>query len=1118
MSTNKFLMAFLVFSLAAFFGSTLNGANSHEPAVKIWEEQLILPTYGIGEPERNPAFYDGKTYQGTKGVMYPYPLLDKLTDVRKDKAYKAVYLENEYIQISVLPEIGGRIFSALDKTDNYDFFYRQHVINPAFIGVLGAWISGGVEWNVPHHHRASTFMPVDYTLEEKPDGSKTVWVGEIELRHRIKWLVGLTLYPGKSYIEATVRVENRTPFMHTFLYFANVSVHADSNYQVIFPPSLEYATGHGKHLFTTWPISHQIFNGVDYNGVDLSWWKNHPSPVSFFALDSKEDFMGGYNHGKEAGVVHVADHHLVPGKKLWEWGPGDVGQMWDKILTEKDGPYIEIMVGGYSDNQPDYSWIEPYEVKTFKQYWYPLREIGGVKKATLAAAVNLEMTPSQTARMGLNSSSEYKNARVILQTYKDTVFAGPIDISPNKPFVKEVPLPAGVKEEDLKLSLISAENEELVSYRPVKKPVSPMPEAVEPPPPPEKMKTIEDLYFAGSRLEQFYSTAYEPDPYYEEALKRDPGDYRVNTALGVLYLKRGRFAEAEEKLELAVKRITASHTKARDGEAYYYLGVARRFLGKDDLAEEAFFWATWNQAWYSAGFYALAELAIKKGDFLSALEYLDRSLAANGYNSKALNLKAAVLRKMGRFQEAKSLAEKVLESDPLDFLAGNERCLAEMGLGSDTQALSYLGELKVKMRDNTESYLETAVDYGNCGLWDEGIQVLERFVDLKGKESAVNPLVYYQLGYYCCKKGDLERGNLYYRKGWERPPDYVFPFRLESIDVLRNAEKVNPADARAPYYLGNLLFDSQPGEAVKEWEKSRTLDSTFPTVHRNLGLAYDKAGRIQEAIASMEKAIACDKNDPLLYLELDQLYEKGQITPRKRLAFLETNQKTASRRDDLLAREIELYVLDGKYDKAISFLSGHTFHIWEGGGEIHNTYVDAHLLRGEKYLQAGRYPEALKDFQAALEYPINLEVGRPYHGGRSREVCCFIGEAYETMGKQDKARSYYEKSVAGEEVPSAIIYYQGLAFRKLGKEEEAVRMFDGLIRFGREKIEASTRSDFFAKFGIRLSREAQIADAHYLVGLGHLGKGEKEEARREFEEALKLNICHTWAGVQLKKI
>ncbi len=341
---------------------------------------------------RIPCFLCGDAYQGASKVIYPYALMDNLSNTKVEKEHKAVFLENEYMKLCLLPDMGGRLFYATDKTNDYEFFYRQHVIKPANIGMLGAWISGGIEWCVFHHHRASTSLPVDYRLVENEDGSKTIWFGEIEPRHRMKWSIGLTLHPGRSYIETDVRMYNRTANTHSILYWANVATHVNDEYQVIFPPSVQQGVYHAKNSLSTGPYRDEVYNGKDYTGgIDVSWWKNHPDPISIFAHDLKEDFMGGYDHGKEAGTVHVGNHHIVKGAKLWEWGPGEFGTMWDsEILTDSDGPYAEIMVGGYSDNQPDYSWIKPGEVKRLTQYWYPVREMGGFKNANLDAAVNLQ--------------------------------------------------------------------------------------------------------------------------------------------------------------------------------------------------------------------------------------------------------------------------------------------------------------------------------------------------------------------------------------------------------------------------------------------------------------------------------------------------------------------------------------------------------------------------------------------------------------------------------------------------------------------------------------------------------------------------------------------------------
>jgi len=1114
MNKKYFLVAVLFCSLSAIaFGQS---------SVRVWEESLVLPTYRLDPPELNPMFYEHESYQGAKKKIYPYPFQDRVTDIREQKTYKALYLENDYIRLSILPELGGRLFSAVDKTNNYEIFYHQHVIKPALIGMLGAWISGGIEWCVFHHHRNSTYMPLDYTLAENTDGSKTIWFGELERRHRMKWIIGITLYPDKSYIEATVKIFNRTAVPHSILYWANVAVHANDDYRVIFPPSVHVATYHSKNDFSHWPVSNEVYRGANYKDVDLSWWKNHPEPVSFFAWDLKEDFSGGYDHGKKAGVVHVGNHHIVCGAKLWEWSPGPRGRMWDKILTDNDGPYAELMVGAYSDNQPDYSWIKPYEVKTFKQYWYPVRNIGGFKNVNLHAAVNLELKSNNVAGIGFCTTSNYSDAKVLLKAGNKSILEQRIDIGPDRPFTREVTVPAGTKEEDLKISLLSSSNETLVAYRAVKTEYNPeLPDVVKAPPPPNDIENIEQLYLTGLRLQQIHNPRIDPYAYYEEALRRDPGDSRTNTILGINYTKRAMFEQAEQKLRKAIERISAEYTRPGCTEAYYHLGRVLRAQGRFDEAYDMFYRATWDSAFHSAAYYQLAELSCRKKDFNSALEQISHSLSTNALNNKARNIKAIVLRKLGRFKQAKQIALGIIAIDPLDFFAMNELYLAESGLRSKTRAKKGLADLTNKMRNEVESYLELAVDYGNCGLWDEAIEVLLRPVNNKVSFASTHPMVHYYLGYFYRQKGNTSEASKYFSLAKKMPTDYCFPFRLESIEVLNAAIKHNPSDARVCYYLGNLLYDLQQEEAIMLWEKSRKIDNSFAAVHRNLGWAYYRTeNNVAKAITSYEKAVSCNNKDSRLYVELDRLYEVENVTLPKRLALLEKNHKTVVKRNDSFLREIMVLVLVGRYDEALGFLANNHFHVREGGGGIHGVYVDAHLLRGLSYFKNKKFKKALGDFQKASEYPENLSVGRPKNDRRAPQVAYYTGTAYEALGDAEKAAEFYKK-VADQRVSSRwseALFYQGLCCIKLGRKEKAEEIFDELVDNAKQELSQEATVDVFAKFGRQQTEEARKASAHYELGLGYLGKGLRDEARAEFETAVKLNVSLPWAGAQLAEL
>ena len=648
----KLLIAFILLFSGAAINFAQDPVSSGKP-VKIWEETVTMPTYLVDPPSLNPMFWDGRAYQGAQGRIYPYPMNEDLTYKKVDQPHNMVFLENEYIRMTISPEIGGRVWSALDKTDNYDFIYHQHVVKPQLVGMLGAWLEGGVEWNFPHHHRPNAFMPVDYDLQQNPDGSATMWLGEVELRDRMRFILGVSVYPGKSYFEVTFRPLNSTPFTNSFLFFANASVHANENYQVFFPPSTEFGTYHAKNEFLRWPVSHEVFNDNDYTkGVDVSWWKNHPQWTSIFAFNYEDDFFGGYDHGKDAGTVIVSNVNIGPGKKFWEWSNGPGGRIWDQALTDNDGPALELMAGGYSDNEPDYSWLQPYESKYLNQYYYPIRGLNGIKNANINGALNLEFPENGRIKFGFNTTSSQKNARVVVAISDKKFFDQNIEIDPSNPYIKELEIPKNTKETDVKIALFASDGVEIISYQPAEKKETPLPPVTQQPKPPEEIKTIEELYQTGLRLTQFGSPTIEPYPYYEEALRRDAGDYRVNTALGLLYLRRGMFKEAEKHLQTAVDRITSNYTKPRDGEGYYYLGVCQRFLGKEKEAYKNLYQASWSYAFHTAAFLQLAQIDCGRGNYGLALENIDRSISTNANNTKGYNLKSMLLRKSGRPSQA----------------------------------------------------------------------------------------------------------------------------------------------------------------------------------------------------------------------------------------------------------------------------------------------------------------------------------------------------------------------------------------------------------------------------------------------------------------------------------
>jgi tetratricopeptide (TPR) repeat protein len=1086
--------------------------------VRVWETETVIPTYLIGDPEPNPIFYFGRQSQGAQGRVYPYPLYDNLTFKKADKKYKIVYLENEFVRIGVLPEVGGRLFEGVDKTNNYDFLYRQHVIKPALIGLIGAWISGGIEWNIPHHHRATSALPVQYKTEVNTDGSKTIWVGELEMRSRMRWAVGYTLRPGKSYLEAKLRIVNRTPVVNTMLAFANVAVHVNENYQVFFPPSTQYGTYHSKTQFTKWPVSDSRYQAADFTkGVDISWYKNHITSNSVFAWNYEDDFFAGYDHGKKAGIMSVADHHMVPGKKLWTWGNGAAGRQWDHILTDTDGPYIELMVGAYSDNQPDYSWLQPNEAKVFSMYWYPFREIGGVKKANLDASVNLDVTGS-TAKVGFYTTTAHPAAVMTLKAAGKVLLQETASIGPAKAYTRSVALPSGIGEHDLRAS-ISVNGKELVAYSPIRPDPAPMPKPVTPPPPPDQLKTNEELLLAGQRIEQFQNASLDPLAYWNEALKRDPGDARVNTAMGIWSFRRARFAEAERYFRAAVARLTDKYTTPKDAEATYYLGLTLKAQGKREEAFETLYKSTWNMAWRGAGYLEAAEIASARGDLAEAGNLVDRALEANTLNIRALTLKSALLRHQGKPTEARRvLAAAGSAVDPLDAGVMAEQWLTTR-LPADAKVFTSV------MNAFPATASEVAATYANAGLWKDGTAVLDQVVAAAPNKAKISPMNYYYLAYFATKLGDKTKATEYATLARQMPPDYVFPFQYEAIAVLQSAMDANPQDARAPYYLGNLLYDWQPAEAAKYWELSAVLDPNFAIVHRNLAVAYQHDGSpATKAISALEKAVSLDRKYPLHFAELDDLYDAAAVSAERRLALLEKNHDVVVKRDDSLAREIALQVAIGRYDEAIQALTTRRFAVWEGANlNVGDDWANAHLLRGRDRIVKKQFQEALADFQAAITIPDNLPSSR---GGADHgvEAAYWTGVAYEGMGNSAKASESWIKAVGPQEtgmgrggrmmgpMNPARAYYRALALGKLGREGEKKTALEELIRSADQSLAVPEVGAFG---NARQNRQARTVAAHYARGLAQAGLGDTAKARTELEAVLSLNPAHVGARAAL---
>lgn len=1101
--------------------------------VHIWEEEITIPTYGIGEPDRNPMFLEKRVYQGSSGKVYPHPVIDKIEDEKRLQSYHMVILENEYVRIEIMPELGGRIYRALDKTNDYDFVYYNRVIKPALVGLAGPWISGGIEFNWPQHHRPNTYGPVEYKLTENEDGSATVWVSEIDRMYGTKVTAGFTLYPGKAYLEISAQLYNRTPEPQTFLWWANPAVAVNDHTQSVFPPDVTAVFDHGKRDVSRFPIATGTYYKMDYSaGVDISRYKNIPVPTSYMAYKSDYNFVGGYDHGVQAGLLHVANHHVSPGKKQWTWGNGEFGQAWDRNLTDEDGPYIELMTGVYTDNQPDFTWLQPYEEKSFKQYFMPYKNIGVVKNASIDAAVNLEVDEkSREAIVLAYATSLFAGAIVELKGTHGTYLKELVDLSPTQTFKSVIALDENDQSHDLKLTVRDAKGTLLIAYQPAKSSIEQVPDAAKPLLAPEELKSNEQLYLAGLHLEQYRHATFEPEQYYLEGLKRDPSDIRINVAYGTLLLRRGLFTEAEGHFRIAVKSLTWRNPNPYDGEALYQLGVALKGQGRLEEAFAALYKSTWSAAWQDAGFFTLAQIACEKGDFGSALELVERSLIRNSRNYKARHLKAALLRKLGQLKEALLFSQETLELDIADFGSANERYRTLVSQGEQAKASEVKADLLRLMRGDAHNYLNLASDYANCGLFEEAIEVIERIVT--GLDSNAYPMLHYTLSYLHEKVEHLELAQGHRKAGNMSTSDYCFPNSLFDLQVLTSVISADAEDDKAHYYLGNWFYDKRRHEdAITHWEASRSIREDFATVHRNLSLAYfNKRGNTTSALISMEKAFACRPDDARVFYEQDQLYKKLGYTAETRCAKLEEHQALVNKRDDLYVEYITLLNAQGFHEKAIHALQVRNFHPWEGGeGKVTGQHVFAHVELAKQASAERRYEEAITLLRQALVFPDNLGEGK-LSGAQENNVYYYLGLAHKGLNETELAQECFSNASQGLEEPASamyyndqppdMIFYQGMAWLALDNEKEAKRRFNKLIDYAEKHLFDEVKFDYFAVslpdflvFEDDLNVRNEV-HCRYMMGLGHLGLGQRVLAKEQFEQALLKEANHTGARIHL---
>lgn len=1043
-------------------------------SVTATEAPLEIPTYPVGVPETLPMFFEKRVYQGSSGKVYPVPFIDKVFDDPKPVTYRSVCLENEFVRIVLLPEIGGRIFTGQDKTNNdYDFFYRQDVIKPALVGLAGPWISGGVEFNWPQHHRPGTFLPADYWIEKEEDGAQTVWMSEYDPISRLKGMHGIRLRPGSSVIELRGRLYNRTSFRHTFLWWANVAARVHDRYQSFFPEDVDYVADHAVRALSSFPVAKNAYYGVDYASRsgknDLRWYRNIPVPTSYMICQTDYDFFGGYDFEADGGFIHVADRHIAPGKKQWTWGNDAFGWAWDRELTDPSvergryEPYIELMAGVYTDNQPDFTYLHPGEVKTFEQSWWPYQKLGPVQQASDRLAIRLQIGESGKIEAGVAASGILEGALIRLFEGDRLLEEKQVNPSPDRPWESSLNRTCPEDPAMLRMEVCDGTGKALLSYQPPSGNAKQKRDLAVEPPLPDAEESSDRLYLIGEHLDQYRHPTRYAESYWQSALKRDEGDLRANLRLGTQALARGQFKEAEVYLNTAIKRSTLLHPNPESGEGHYALGVLYRLTGRLTEAVSCLMKASWDYAWRSAAYTELAMIELSWNRAERALQMAESAQDTNRQGNRARMLSILALKALGKHDEADALVEQLLADDPMDawalWEAGDRTIFAQ------------------RTRNDAQTILDIAFEYAACGHYESAKAVITWHHTNPVVPVAVpnpmerNRMTTYVLAWLQSRDNRDEEAKETLAQLPESAPDYFFPSRVEEQFVLEWAREAETR-GHAAYGLGNYFYDRKRKEAAIEmWETAIGKSPDLMVAHRNLGIAYWNVRRDKnEARKSYLKALELAPENPRLVAEYSQFCGKVGDSVESRLAFLSERFSLVSERDDACVEWVTLMNDSDCAEAALDFLKKRRFHPWEGGeGKVLKQYTRSCLMLGQASLQAGDARTAANHFESAFKPPSNL--GEAYHLHQAKsEVNYWMGMACRAMGEAASAVQYFEKaaSEAGDFQQMAVMahtelsYFRGLAMLELGRKESARTLFEELRRFALDMSSGPANIDYFA--------------------------------------------------------
>ena len=1007
----KFVKRFFVLIISVAF---LTAGPPCWAKVKTWTGTINIPTYEWQE-DINPKFWamEGAAKGSVTvkaSIIYPYTMQDHLYRTKTDRTYKAVYLENEYLKITCLPELGGRLHSVFDKTEGKEMFHLNDVIKPSMIAMRGAFISGGVEWNAgPHVHTVTILSPVNVINGINPDGSGYLEISNLEKSLRTRWTVRVTLHPGRAYLDERIRIFNPTDGMQPYYFWNCTAFPNRPGTRFIYPMSL--GSGHYGQTFYPWPMR---------NGKDMSYLKNYETASSVFAYGCVYDFFGAYDVDADRGIIQVADHYELVGKKAWTWGQGPYGRVCQRNLADDGSAYIEVQSGPLP-TQSDYGILGPREEIAWQEWWYPVHGLSdGFEYATKDAAIQT-LHKDGILRICILTTGKFAGATCSISAGRQILSQSRVDLSPDKPVVLEVPVGDN---KTLDVTIRTKDGNVLASFtNPLPIPEVTGPDSSRFVEKPDEDLTLEEKYLKGLRYDRA-TDRLNARKYYDMALSQDAGYCPALRQQAVLDIEAGMYETAAKRLEKAVER------NSEDGLSWYFLGISYLRQAKPQQALDCAGKAVSCFGCMSIGNDLAGRAYMPLAQYANAVSAFDKAVMSNPLDTEAQNHLILALYAAGEKERALKLAAARISENPTDLVP---QALA--ALQGNKQMQSFAAAARDFVGEDDFEMIETSLCFADMGLFEQAHKLLVNTCVEGIPKDRQNPLVLYYAGYFAHRAGDQKLAGDYLRQAGGIYRDFVFPSRPQAEEVLRYAIKKNPNDAYAHFHLGNLLgnFDRFE-EAVACWQRAVELERSLSVAFRNLGLySWVRENDKAKACEYYVKAIAARPGDQTLYRDLAEILIDNDCQAEA-IKVMESTPFERQRRSDITIPLAQAYLDEGRLDQVIELLESTPYFVnWEGSDVVWRIFNKAHMQRGQQRFDSNDFEGALADFDAALTYPDNLGVG--VDSRENTPAYYWKGKALEALGRLEEARCAWQK---GAEAP------QGRHRRHGSKEQDTHRQLCSL--------------------------------------------------------------------------